>query len=166
MIINSLTNINVYWNCHGGDRMKDIVYFHTIIEFCLIIVHLSDGQTLRFNEMGYFFIEQFSKMKDEVPPALVDAHIKTVEEAAKDGKDVDENYGLEKSGIAGTAPEKEEGLYSGLRRKKLYIEDHWLVSEKEISCNKVVTRKIDKKYEIYIGLFHKKGGLVAECPFY
>ena len=67
--------------------------------------------------------EQFSKMKDEVPPALVDAHVKgvfgvgdphvvkgrKVEEAVKDGKKVDENYGLEKSGIAGTAPEKEEG---------------------------------------------------------
>ncbi|VDI77388.1 Hypothetical predicted protein [Mytilus galloprovincialis] len=53
-------------------------------------------------------LEQFSKMKDEVPPALVDAHVKTVEEAVKEGKDVDQNFGLEKSGIAGTAPEKEE----------------------------------------------------------
>ncbi|CAG2202864.1 SMARCC [Mytilus edulis] len=53
-------------------------------------------------------LEQFAKMKDEVPPALVDAHVKTVEEAVKEGKDVDQNFGLEKSGIAGTAPEKEE----------------------------------------------------------
>ena len=61
--------------------------------------------------MFYFKItEQFSKMKDEVPPALVDAHVKTVEEAVKRGKEVDQNYGLEKSGIAGTAPEKEEGM--------------------------------------------------------
>jgi hypothetical protein len=28
-------------------------------------------------------------MKDEVPPALVDAHVKTVEEAVKRGKEVD-----------------------------------------------------------------------------
>ena len=48
-------------------------------------------------------------MKDEVPPALTDAHVKLVEEAQKEGKTVDSQFGLEKSGIAGTAPEKEEG---------------------------------------------------------
>lgn len=41
-------------------------------------------------------------MKDEVPPAIVDAHTKTVVTATKEGKAVDPNYGLEKSGIAGT----------------------------------------------------------------
>ncbi|XP_059175655.1 SWI/SNF complex subunit SMARCC1-like isoform X2 [Physella acuta] len=47
-------------------------------------------------------LEEFSKMKDEVPPAIVDAHTKTVVTATKEGKAVDPNYGLEKSGIAGT----------------------------------------------------------------
>merc|ERR1712002_937621 len=53
-------------------------------------------------------LEEFSKMKDEVPPGLVDVHIKSVESAMKDGKTVDSTYGLEKSGIAGTIPEKED----------------------------------------------------------
>ncbi len=47
-------------------------------------------------------------MKDEVPPALIGAHVKMVEEAVKDGQTVDGSFGLEKSGIAGTASEKEE----------------------------------------------------------
>ncbi|KAK0050063.1 SWI/SNF complex subunit SMARCC2 [Biomphalaria pfeifferi] len=47
-------------------------------------------------------LEEFSKMKDEVPPSIVDAHTKTVLNACKDGKMVEPHYGLEKSGIAGT----------------------------------------------------------------
>lgn len=54
-------------------------------------------------------------MKDEVPPALTDAHIKMVEEANKEGKSLDAEFGLEKSGIAGTAPEKEEGRKAGTK---------------------------------------------------
>ncbi|XP_046577111.1 SWI/SNF complex subunit SMARCC2-like [Haliotis rubra] len=54
-------------------------------------------------------LEEFSKMKDEVPPTLIDAQSKMIEEATKEGKAVDASFCLEKSGIAGTAPEKEEG---------------------------------------------------------
>lgn len=52
-------------------------------------------------------------MKDEVPPALTDAHVKMVEDANKEGKSLDAEFGLEKSGIAGTVPEKEEGMKAG-----------------------------------------------------
>ena len=41
-------------------------------------------------------------MKDEVPPALIGAHVKMVGQAVKDGKSVDDHFGLDKSGIAGT----------------------------------------------------------------
>ncbi|KAL5010359.1 hypothetical protein ScPMuIL_012664 [Solemya velum] len=58
-------------------------------------------------------LEEFSKMKDEVPPTLIDAHVKMVEEAVKEGKTVDANYRLEKSGIACTTNEKEEGDEEG-----------------------------------------------------
>ncbi|KAK2174317.1 hypothetical protein NP493_811g01012 [Ridgeia piscesae] len=52
-------------------------------------------------------LEEFSKMKEEVPLGLVEAHMKTVDEAVKEGKDIAAmNYQLEKTGIAGT--EKEE----------------------------------------------------------
>ena len=41
-------------------------------------------------------------MKDEVPPAIVDAHSKAVSQATKDGKTVEPTFGLDKTGIAGT----------------------------------------------------------------
>ena len=63
-------------------------------------------------------LDEFSKMKDEVPPALIDAHMKSIEAARKDGKSVDASYGLEKSGIAGTIPEKEEEEKEGEVKKE------------------------------------------------
>ncbi|XP_060553884.1 SWI/SNF complex subunit SMARCC2-like isoform X2 [Ruditapes philippinarum] len=53
-------------------------------------------------------LEEFSKMKDEVPPALIDAHVKMVEKAVTEGKEVDQEFGLDQSGIAGTVLEKED----------------------------------------------------------
>ena len=50
----------------------------------------------------FLFAEEFSKMKDEVPPALIGSHVKMVGQAVKDGKSVDDHFGLDKSGIAGT----------------------------------------------------------------
>jgi len=45
-------------------------------------------------------------MKEEVPPPLVDAHLRTVQEAVKEGLPVDPNYALDKTGIAGTTMDK------------------------------------------------------------
>jgi len=55
-------------------------------------------------------LEEFSKMKDEVPNALLEAHVKNVETAAADapGGKYDPAYGLSSSGIAGTEPEPED----------------------------------------------------------
>ncbi|NXA27990.1 SMRC2 protein, partial [Ibidorhyncha struthersii] len=47
-------------------------------------------------------LEEFSKMKEEVPTALVEAHVRKVEEAAKVTGKADPAFGLESSGIAGT----------------------------------------------------------------
>ena len=52
--------------------------------------------------------EEFSRMKEEVPPPLVDAHLRTVEEAVKSGIAVDANFGLDRTGIAGTGPERND----------------------------------------------------------
>ncbi|XP_046396705.1 SWI/SNF complex subunit SMARCC1 isoform X2 [Ischnura elegans] len=52
-------------------------------------------------------MEEFANIKDEVPAALVDAHVKNVEASAAEGK-FDPSAGLAQSGIAGTAVEKEE----------------------------------------------------------
>lgn len=52
--------------------------------------------------------DEFSKMKEEVPPPLIDAHLKTVEEAVRQGLPVDANFSLDKTGIAGTGLEAED----------------------------------------------------------
>lgn len=52
-------------------------------------------------------MEEFANIKDEVPAALMDAHIKNVEASTTDGK-FDPAAGLIQSGIAGTVPEKDE----------------------------------------------------------
>ncbi|KAB5583748.1 hypothetical protein PHYPO_G00099240 [Pangasianodon hypophthalmus] len=50
-------------------------------------------------------LEEFSRMKEEVPAALVEAHVRRVEEAARVSGRPDPLYGLEGSGIAGTGLE-------------------------------------------------------------
>ncbi|KAM8990454.1 SWI/SNF complex subunit SMARCC2 isoform 3-T3 [Ara ararauna] len=55
-------------------------------------------------------LEEFSKMKEEVPTALVEAHVRKVEEAAKVTGKADPAFGLESSGIAGTASEEPERM--------------------------------------------------------
>lgn len=47
-------------------------------------------------------------MKEEVPAALVEAHVRRVEEAARVSGRPDPLYGLEGSGIAGTGLEDSE----------------------------------------------------------
>ncbi|XP_073533187.1 SWI/SNF complex subunit SMARCC1 isoform X1 [Phyllobates terribilis] len=53
-------------------------------------------------------LEEFSRVREEVPLELVEAHIKKVQEAAKALGKVDPTYGLESSCIAGTGPEEPE----------------------------------------------------------
>uniref|UniRef100_A0A4W6ELP5 SWI/SNF related BAF chromatin remodeling complex subunit C2 n=1 Tax=Lates calcarifer TaxID=8187 RepID=A0A4W6ELP5_LATCA len=67
-------------------------------------------------------LEEFSRMKEEVPAALVEAHVRRVEEAARVSGRQDPLYGLEGSGIAGTGLEegdRPENLKERGRRTKL-----------------------------------------------
>ncbi|GBM56771.1 SWI/SNF complex subunit SMARCC2 [Araneus ventricosus] len=57
-------------------------------------------------------MEEFAKIKDEVPSALLDAHIKNVEAAAADGNS-DPKSGLDMTGIAGTLAKEEGGAEEG-----------------------------------------------------
>lgn len=52
--------------------------------------------------------EEFSRVREEVPAELVEAHVKKVQEAARNTGKVDPCFGLESSGIAGTAPDEPE----------------------------------------------------------
>ncbi|KAG8190562.1 hypothetical protein JTE90_014041 [Oedothorax gibbosus] len=56
-------------------------------------------------------MEEFAKIKDEVPSALLDAHIKNVEAAAANGN-TDPKSGLDMTGIAGTL-EKDDAAEEG-----------------------------------------------------
>ncbi|MEE6471461.1 hypothetical protein FKM82_009277 [Ascaphus truei] len=55
-------------------------------------------------------LDEFSKMKEEVPTALVEAHVRKVEDAAKVTGKPDPSYGLESSGIAGTTCDDNERI--------------------------------------------------------
>ena len=46
-------------------------------------------------------VDEFSKMKDGVPPHIMDEHIKSYKQAVKEGKTTDPRFGLEKTLIAG-----------------------------------------------------------------
>lgn len=52
-------------------------------------------------------MEEFAKIKDEVPQALLDSHMKHAKDAITNGETMD-NAGLDKSGIAGTEKETAE----------------------------------------------------------
>lgn len=63
---------------------------------------------LRLNNLWNLSAEEFSRVREEVPTELVEAHVKKVQEAARSTGKVDPTFGLENSGIAGTAPEEPE----------------------------------------------------------
>lgn len=63
---------------------------------------------LRCSNLRLLSTEEFSRVREEVPTELVEAHVKKVQEAARSTGKVDPNFGLESSGIAGTAPEEPE----------------------------------------------------------
>merc|ERR1719433_1681609 len=53
-------------------------------------------------------MEEFAKIKDEVPSVIMDAHMAKVKEAAEKGEDDPVAASIEKSGIAGTDKESSE----------------------------------------------------------
>ena len=65
-------------------------------------------------------LDEFSRMKDEVPPMLVDTHTKMVADACKGNRVVTADYGLTESGIAGTAANISGQL-------SFYCHSYWLV---------------------------------------
>ncbi|XP_023476286.2 SWI/SNF complex subunit SMARCC1 isoform X3 [Equus przewalskii] len=63
-------------------------------------------------------LEEFSRVREEVPLELVEAHVKKVQEAARASGKVDPTYGLESSCIAGTGPDEPEKL-EGAEEEKM-----------------------------------------------
>nr|XP_020655829.1 SWI/SNF complex subunit SMARCC1 [Pogona vitticeps] len=74
-------------------------------------------------------LEEFSRVREEVPLELVEAHVKKVQEAARLSGKVDPTYGLESSCIAGTAPDEPEKP-DGAEEEKMETETDGLQTEK------------------------------------
>lgn len=85
---------------------------------CILFVHtiLPSVVLQRTFQLFLSFAEEFSKMKEEVPTALVEAHVRKVEEAAKVTGKADPAFGLESSGIAGTTSDELERIGEGGER--------------------------------------------------
>ncbi|NXD63024.1 SMRC1 protein, partial [Eolophus roseicapillus] len=66
-------------------------------------------------------LEEFSRVREEVPLELVEAHVKKVQEAARASGKVDPTYGLESSCIAGTGPDEPEKI-DGAEEEKMETE--------------------------------------------
>ncbi|QQP37858.1 Uncharacterized protein FKW44_018273, partial [Caligus rogercresseyi] len=67
-------------------------------------------------------MEEFARIKDEVPSVIMDSHIKNVAESKLEGTENPETTALEKSGIAGTEPEEQavkKPASSTLRKKQM-----------------------------------------------
>uniref|UniRef100_A0A8C3K8B3 SWI/SNF related, matrix associated, actin dependent regulator of chromatin subfamily c member 1 n=1 Tax=Calidris pygmaea TaxID=425635 RepID=A0A8C3K8B3_9CHAR len=74
-------------------------------------------------------LEEFSRVREEVPLELVEAHVKKVQEAARASGKVDPTYGLESSCIAGTGPDEPEKI-DGAEEEKMETEPDGQQSEK------------------------------------
>ncbi|XP_061544015.1 SWI/SNF complex subunit SMARCC2 isoform X2 [Phycodurus eques] len=85
--------------------LEDLHAARTKIRACKI---LSDPPNPGHQLFQLLPSEEFSRMKEEVPAALVEAHVRRVEEAARVSGRQDPLYGLEGSGIAGTGLEEGE----------------------------------------------------------
>ncbi|NXY11332.1 SMRC1 protein, partial [Pteruthius melanotis] len=74
-------------------------------------------------------LEEFSRVREEVPLELVEAHVKKVQEAARASGKVDPTYGLESSCIAGTGPDEPDKM-DGAEEEKMETEAEGQQAEK------------------------------------
>uniref|UniRef100_A0A8C8HW88 SWI/SNF related, matrix associated, actin dependent regulator of chromatin, subfamily c, member 2 n=1 Tax=Oncorhynchus tshawytscha TaxID=74940 RepID=A0A8C8HW88_ONCTS len=88
-------------------------------------------------------LEEFSRMKEEVPAALVEAHVRRVEEAARTSGRQDPLYGLEGSGIAGTS--LEEGEKPGASTLSLVFYRHLIMRDFYVSLSALGDGEKDKE---------------------
>uniref|UniRef100_A0A8C2THX9 SWI/SNF related BAF chromatin remodeling complex subunit C1 n=1 Tax=Coturnix japonica TaxID=93934 RepID=A0A8C2THX9_COTJA len=91
-------------------------------------------------------LEEFSRVREEVPLELVEAHVKKVQEAARASGKVDPTYGLESSCIAGTGPDEPEKM-DGAEEEKMETETDGQQPEKVESKAESETEEGDKVQE-------------------
>uniref|UniRef100_A0A8D0HWJ3 SWI/SNF related BAF chromatin remodeling complex subunit C1 n=1 Tax=Sphenodon punctatus TaxID=8508 RepID=A0A8D0HWJ3_SPHPU len=91
-------------------------------------------------------LEEFSRVREEVPLELVEAHVKKVQEAARASGKVDPTYGLENSCIAGTGSDEPEKLEVA-EEEKMETEADGQQSEKVENKGESETEEGDKAQE-------------------
>uniref|UniRef100_A0A8C3LZ63 SWI/SNF related, matrix associated, actin dependent regulator of chromatin subfamily c member 1 n=1 Tax=Chrysolophus pictus TaxID=9089 RepID=A0A8C3LZ63_CHRPC len=91
-------------------------------------------------------LEEFSRVREEVPLELVEAHVKKVQEAARASGKVDPTYGLESSCIAGTGPDEPEKM-DGAEEEKMETETDGQQPEKVESKAESEIEEGDKAQE-------------------
>lgn len=81
-------------------------------------------------------MEEFARIKDEVPTVIMDAHMKNVREMSSEEGDTAIKTSLEKSGIAGTETEKEKEETSDKEEKKESQDKDASKKEKDMEVDK------------------------------
>ncbi|XP_029820524.1 SWI/SNF complex subunit SMARCC1 [Manacus vitellinus] len=88
-------------------------------------------------------LEEFSRVREEVPLELVEAHVKKVQEAARASGKVDPTYGLESSCIAGTGPDEPEKM-DAAEEEKMETEAEGQQAEKVENKAEAETEEAEK----------------------
>lgn len=90
-------------------------------------------------------IAEFTKMKDEVPPHMMEKHLKEVSQCVKDGKPVDVNYNVEKTGVAMEKETAEKEAEEAATDKKRDAEatDEAKANEKSVEDKKESEMEVD-----------------------
>ena len=90
-------------------------------------------------------MEEFAKIKDEVPNMIMDAHMARVKEASEKGAENPVDKSIEKSGIAGTEVEKTEEEKEKEKSEEASSENK--DKEKEVDSKKKDEEKTDEPME-------------------
>lgn len=92
-------------------------------------------------------LDEFSKMRDEVSPSFIESNRETIENALKNGKDLDENSSLELLGLTSNAEENSSektktNAENDVKQEKMDVNDD---EQRQISTDKSVNHQDESK---------------------
>uniref|UniRef100_A0A8C3QU37 SWI/SNF related, matrix associated, actin dependent regulator of chromatin subfamily c member 1 n=1 Tax=Cyanoderma ruficeps TaxID=181631 RepID=A0A8C3QU37_9PASS len=102
----------------NSDASKELRYLRIPFVPCFTCTLMRENVTA-------FAAKEFSRVREEVPLELVEAHVKKVQEAARASGKVDPTYGLESSCIAGTGPDEPEKMGESASHGMLQLGFPW-----------------------------------------
>jgi SWI/SNF related-matrix-associated actin-dependent regulator of chromatin subfamily C len=93
-------------------------------------------------------ITEFSKMKDEVPPQVMDSHLTNISQMVKEGKKIDSNYNIEQTGIAIINSDNNSGASSSSSSSSLIVETTAAEISKDSNKMEIDTQISNEKFII------------------